>query len=109
MLTAIRTYKDLYGRYMLEPSPTAQAGMVLFGIPVSTTVHLDNGDGTSSVILMDTEQAIVARDLSPEARIFDQTLARTDEIALRVTTRYDTGSVWPQGIAILTNASHVPA
>ena len=107
MLTYLRTQKDEYGRYQLQPNPQAEAGMVLFGIPVSTTIHLDNGDGTSAVVLMDTEQVIVARDLSPESRIFDQTLAKSDEIALRVVTRMDVGSIWPQGISIMTNADHV--
>ena len=84
--------------------------MVLFGIPVSTTVHLNEATGTeSSVILADTDLIAVGRDQAPEARIFTETLAKSDEIALRVSTRYDIGPLWPQGICILDNADTVAA
>lgn len=105
MLTHMRLLKDGYGRFMLEPNPTVERGMLLFGIPVSTTVHLTSATaGQSSVVLMDTELIAVARDLAPEARIFTETLAKQDEIALRVSARYDIGSIWPAGVCVMKNA-----
>ena len=108
MLTHARLLKDEYGRFQLAPNPQVQAGMVLFGIPVNVTTHLNEATGTqSSVILADTEFIAVGRDNAPEARIFTETLAKQDEIALRVTCRYDIGPIWPQAIAIMDNAETV--
>jgi HK97 family phage major capsid protein len=110
MLTHVRTLKDAYGRYQLAPNPTVEAGMVLFGIPITTSVYLNEATGTeSSVILADTDLIAVGRDQSPEARMFTETLAKTDEIALRVSCRYDIGAIWPQGVCILDNADTVTA
>lgn len=104
----VRLMKDTLERPLLNPQPSGETGKSLWGVPVQTSAHLAEATGNeSSVILADTEQMIVARDLSPEARIFDQTLAKTDELAIRVVTRMDTGSIWPQGIAILENATHI--
>ena len=108
MLTHVRLLKDEYGRFQLAPNPTVANGMVLFGIPVNVTTHLNEATGTqSSVVLADTEYIAVGRDNAPEARIFTETLAKQDEIALRVTCRYDIGPIWPQAVAIMDNAETV--
>jgi HK97 family phage major capsid protein len=110
MWNLVRTMKDTLERYQLNPQPTGDTTRSLWGIPVTTTVHLaDATAGQSSIILADTEFIAVGRDQAPEARIFTETLAKNDEIALRVSCRYDIGPIWPQAIVILNNAAEVAA
>lgn len=110
MWNHVRTTKDTLERYQLNPAPGGDTTKSLFGIPVTTSPYLAEATGNeSSVILMDASYVIVARDNAPEARLFTETLAQQDSVALRVTTRMDIGPIWSQAVAIMRNATHVVA
>src|SRR5581483_4704551 len=107
MWNNVRTLKDTLERPLLNPQPAAQTPKSLWGVPVVTSVHLAEATGgQSAVILADTDYIAVGRDNAPEARLFTETLAKNDEIALRVTARYDIGAIWPQAVVIMQNAAY---
>jgi|GEM_PF-5212773 len=110
MWNHVRTLKDGFERYQLNPQPSGDTGKSMWGIPVTTSAYLASATaGQSSVILADVDKIAVGRDNAPEARLFMETLAQRDEIALRVTTRMDIGPIWPQGVSILDNAAETAA
>lgn len=92
------------GNYLLEPDPTAAGRYQLLGHPVTVTTHIPtagSGTVTTSAVLWDPSQVAVARDQTPTVRLFDQTYAATDELAIRVTTRFDIAPLNPQGVIVL--------
>lgn len=101
--TGLRKLKDGEDRYQLQPDPTADGVFRLFGAPVFVTSRIPDDDGSTSVVLADFSQIAVARDQSPTVKILDQTFGNFDQMAIRVTARYDAAPMNPEAIVILSD------
>jgi HK97 family phage major capsid protein len=88
------------GEYMVEPDPTKQAPKSLLGYPVTITPRIPIGGGgtTTQAVLWDPSQVAVARDMAPSVVVLRELFAGTDEIGLRVITRYDAGPLNAQAV-----------
>ena len=103
--TALRKLKDADSRYMLQPDPTADGVFRLFGAPVIVTSRIPVDavptPDTTAAALVDFSQIAVARDQAPTVKILDQTYGDYDQMALRVTARYDAAPLNPEAIVVL--------
>ena len=97
---AIRKIKDTSGKYILQPDLTATGQEVLFGVPVTVTAQIPTG----KAVLADMNLVAVARDMSPSITVDSSRYFDTDEVALRVVTRYDLALLQPKAVTILTAA-----
>lgn len=97
---ALRKVKDKQNRYILTEDITADTTYRLFGIPVTVS----NKVPTGKAALLDMKQVAVVRDTDPRVDILDELYAATDEIGVRVVTRYDLGLLNPKGVVILSQA-----
>lgn len=97
----LRKLKDADGRYILQNDVAGEAAYRLFGVPVTTTNKLPQGQA----ILADMSQIVVVRDQDPTVKILDQRYAEYDQIGIRVTTRYDLGLLRPEGVILLEAAA----
>ena len=97
---AIRKIKDTSGKYILQPDLTATGQEVLFGVPVTVTAQIPTG----KAVLADMNMVAVARDMAPSITVDSSRYFDTDEVALRVVTRYDLALLQPRAITILTAA-----
>ena len=97
---ALRKLKEQTGsaKYLLESDVTAGPMYRLFGVPVTVTNKLDEG----TAVLADTSQIAIARDVAPKVTILTELYAKTDEIGIRVVTRYDLGLLHPEAVIVLT-------
>nr|WP_211210867.1 phage major capsid protein [Sporichthya polymorpha] len=113
-LTAMHLIKEATGsnRPLIQPDITEAGGFRILGAPVIVSQHLakgpDSADGDSdadeqNVILADMSQILVARDLAPSVKILTELYAETDEIGVRVTTRYDAVPTNPTAIVKIKN------
>jgi HK97 family phage major capsid protein len=84
--TLIRKLTDNYGQRVLAPSLAVGAPPTLLGHPYTVTTHVPD----SSLLLFDPTQIAVGLDQRASVTILDQTFAAFDEVAIRVTARYDT-------------------
>jgi HK97 family phage major capsid protein len=100
--TALRKLKDDMERYQLQPDPTADGVFRLFGAPVTVSSRIPSTDGATTVVLADFSQIAVARDQSPTVKILDQTFGNFDQMAIRVTARYDAAPMNPEAVVLLT-------
>lgn len=98
---SIRKIKDTSGKYILQPDLTATGQEVLFGVPVTVTAQIPTG----KAVLADMNLVAVARDMSPSITVDSSRYFDTDEVALRVVTRYDLALLQPKAITILTAAA----
>lgn len=96
----IRKIKDTTGKYILQPDLTATGQEVLFGVPVTVTARIPVG----KAVLADMSLVAVARDLAPSITVDSSRYFDTDEVALRVVTRYDIALLQPKAVTILTAA-----
>lgn len=96
----VRKLKDADERYILEADITADTTYRLFGVPVTVSNKIPAG----KAILANMSEIAVVRDLNPQVKILDQTFATTDEIGVRVVTRYDLGLLRPEGVVVLSGA-----
>ncbi|MEE6288623.1 phage major capsid protein [Georgenia sp. MJ173] len=94
----VRKIKDAHDRYVLESDITKDTTYRLFGVPVTVTNKLPAG----TAILANTSEIAVARDTNPTVKVLDQRYAEFDEMALRVTARFDLGLLRPEGVVVLT-------
>ncbi|QDO88347.1 phage major capsid protein [Ornithinimicrobium ciconiae] len=106
-LTALRKVKQGTGsnQYVLQPDPTRAGGYVIFGKPVIVTNRLPDTTGapdTGNLVLADFSQIVVARDQNPTVKLLDQTFGDYDQMALRVTARYDVAPLNDDAIVKLT-------
>lgn len=94
----LRKLKDTTDRYILDP--TAQAGAVgsINGIPVIVTDAIPAGYAA----LADMSQVAVARDVDASVTLLSETYAATDELGIRVVTRYDAAPVNPPAVIKFT-------
>ncbi|MFM8352207.1 MAG: phage major capsid protein [Actinomycetales bacterium] len=84
--TIIRKLTDNYGQRVLQPSLQQGAPATLLGRPYVVTSHVPD----TALLLFDASQIAVGMDERASITILDQTYAQYDEIAIRVTARYDT-------------------
>ena len=102
---ALRKLKDTSNRYQLQPDPTKTGAFTLLGYPVTVTNRIpqNTGVGTneSAIILADFSQIAVARDQAPTVKILDQTFGDFDQMAVRVTARYDAAPMNPLAVVVL--------
>lgn len=85
-------------RYLLQPDPTRESSHRLFDVPVVVTNKL----GEFDVIIADTSNIAVARDVNPSITVLTERYAEFDEIGLRITCRYDLGLLHPEAVVVLT-------
>ena len=97
---AIRKIKDTSGKYILQPDLTATGQEVLFGVPVTVSAQIPTG----KAVLADMNMVAVARDMAPSITVDSSRYFDTDEVALRVVTRYDLALLQPKAVTILTAA-----
>lgn len=101
VFTGLRKIKDQDHRYQLQPDPTADGVFRLFGVPVTITARIPDVSNASDVVLADFSQIAVARDQAPTVKILDQTFGDYDQMAIRVTARYDAAPMNPEAVVIL--------
>ncbi|GAB2917287.1 hypothetical protein GCM10027047_13840 [Rhodococcus aerolatus] len=97
----LRKLVDGQARFQLEPNPSAPGSFTLFGIPVVVTNFLPQQGTTTkteTIYLVDFSQIAVARDLAPSVTVLKETFAQTDEVGLRVVTRYDAKPLNPKAV-----------
>lgn len=100
----LRKLKDASDKYLLQPDPTQDAVFRLFGIPVVVTNRIPVTDAepdTTVVALADMSKIAVARDQSPSVKILSETFGQFDQLAIRVTARYDLAPLNPEAIVVL--------
>ena len=99
----LRKLKEATGsaKYLLESDVTSGPTYRLFGIEVTVTNKLPEG----KIVLADTSQIAIARDLAPSVTLLAERYAEYDEQAIRVVTRYDLGLLHPEGVIVLTDAT----
>lgn len=97
------------GNYLVQPDVTAQSGASLLGHPVTVTPHLPvhtAGSGethdTVTGLLWNPSYTRAVRDVNAQVTILPELYAATDEVGIRVVTRYDAGTVKPESIVKLT-------
>lgn len=88
------------GDYLIQPDPTQRAPKVLLGYPVTITPRIPKTT-TTTAVLWDPSQVAVARDMSPTVTVLRELFAGTDEVGLRVVTRYDAGPLNAEAIVRL--------
>ena len=105
---SVRKLVDSQGRPIVTTDVTAGLKPLLFGKPVYISNNLPinetKGTGTtcSSIILADMSEIVVATSRQVELMISTDFKFDTDEIALRVTARYDLGVPQPTAVTITT-------
>ena len=97
---SIRKIKDTSGKYILQPDLTATGQEVLFGVPVTVTAQIPTG----KAVLADMNMVAVARDMAPSITVDSSRYFDTDEVALRVVTRYDLALLQPKAVTVLSAA-----
>lgn len=96
--TALRKVKTTDGSYVLNADPSADAVFRLFG----SQVIISNRVAAGSAALVDFSQIGVARDQAPTVKVLDQTYGDYDQMALRVTARYDAAPLNAEAVVTLT-------
>jgi HK97 family phage major capsid protein len=96
---ALRKIKQGTGSngYVLTPDPTNGSVFRLFGAEVKVSTHVPAG----SAVLADFSQIGVARDQAPSVKILDQTFGQYDQMAIRVTARYDAAPLNPEAVVLV--------
>ncbi|WP_375490701.1 phage major capsid protein [uncultured Jatrophihabitans sp.] len=105
VLTQLRKLKDAAGNYLLQANPTARTPYSVAGVPVVVTQRLPTSTGqtpSTTAVLWAPKYTYVVRDASPTVTFLTEAYAKTDEFAIRVTSRYDTACAKPQSIVQLT-------
>lgn len=97
---ALRKVKDGNGRYLIQETLQEGVRYTLFGIPVIVSNKIEAGKGA----LLDMKEVAIVRDIDPQITILTEKYADTDEIGIRVVTRYDLGLIRPEGVIILDAA-----
>lgn len=96
----LRKVKDGNKRYLIQETLQEGVNYTLFGIPVTVSNKVPKGKGA----LVNTQEIAIVRDIDPQITILTEKYADTDEIGIRVVTRYDMGLIRPEGVIILESA-----
>lgn len=102
---SLRKVKDTQGRYIIQPDATEAGAYRLLGHAVTVTNRVPDTTGatpTGRAALVDFSQVAVARDQAPSVKVLDQTFGDYDQMALRVTARYDVAPLNPTAVVKLT-------
>ena len=91
---ALRKVKDTSGQYIMQSDVTRAGAFSLLGQPVTVTNRIPQGRAA----FVDMSQIAVARDLAPSVKFLDELFAGTDEIGIRVVTRYDAAPLNPEAV-----------
>lgn len=101
----LRKIKDTTGQYIIQPNVAAGAGYTLLGHPVTISNRVPDTTGvtpTGRAALVDFSQVAVARDQAPTVKVLDQTFGDFDQMALRVTARYDAAPLNAEAVVVLS-------
>lgn len=104
-LVKLRKIKDTSGAYIVQPDVTESNGYRLLGHLVMLSSRVPDTTGTPATgraALVDFAQIAVARDQAPSVKVLDQTYGQYDQMALRVTSRYDAAPLNPEAVVRLT-------
>ena len=82
----------------IKQDSTRESSQRLFGVPLTVTNKL----GQFDVIVADTTNIAVARDVNPSITVLTERFAEFDEIGLRITCRYDIGLLHPEAVCVLS-------
>lgn len=105
---SVRKLQDSSSRPIVSLDPTMGVRPTLWGKPVyldnslSVTETKGTSSDCSSIILADMSQVLVACSREVELQMSEDFRFNTDEIALRVTCRYDIGATQPAAITVTT-------
>lgn len=91
---ALRKVKDTSGQYIMQSDVTRAGAFSLLGQPVTVTNRIPEGRAA----FVDFSAIAVARDLAPSVKFLDELFAGTDEIGIRVVTRYDAAPLNPEAV-----------
>lgn len=97
----LRKVKDNNGRYLIQETLQEGVTYTLFGIPVTVSNKIPKGKG----ILADMSKVAIVRDIDPSITILTEKYADTDEVGIRVVTRYDLGLMLPEAVVVLEAAA----
>jgi HK97 family phage major capsid protein len=109
-LTALRKLRDGSGGagtgpYLLQPDVSAAGRFTLLGHPLYVTSGIPNDDGAgdneSSIVLADMSRVAVGRDDDFSVALLDQTFGNWDQIAIRITARFDIGMLNSEAAVVL--------
>lgn len=89
--------KDNSGRYIVEPDVSRMAGYKLFGLPVVSSKRVPEGKAA----IVDMKELAVVRDVNADVTILNEKYADTDEIGIRVVSRWDMAPLHDEGVVIL--------
>ena len=93
--------KDGSGRYIVEPDVSKAAGYRLFGLPVIASKRIP----ASQAAVVDMKEIAVARDVNADVTILNEKYADTDEIGIRVVSRWDMAPLHDEGVVLLGGAA----
>ncbi|MGD7002728.1 phage major capsid protein [Corynebacterium halotolerans] len=93
----LRKLKDADGRYLIQETLQEGVSYTLFGIPATVSNKVPKGKGA----LLNTNEVVIVRDIDPQITILTEKYADTDEIGIRVVSRYDLGLQRPEGVILL--------
>lgn len=102
---ALRKLKDNSNRYLIQPDPTEAGAYRLLGHGVTVVNRIPDTTAatpTARAALADMSQVAVARDQAPSVKVLDQTFGDYDQMALRVTARYDAAPLNAEAVVKLT-------
>ena len=95
--TVIRKLSDNYGQRVLQPSLALGAPPTLLGRPYTVTNNVPDSD----LLLFDRSQVAVGMDQRASITLLSETFADFDEVAVRVTARYDTAKMNDEAVVQL--------
>ena len=95
--TFVRKMSDNYGQRILAPALSDAAPATILGHPYVVTNHVPD----TALLLFDRTKIAVGMDQRASITLLDQTYAAYDEIAIRVTARYDTKSMYSAAVVKL--------
>lgn len=102
--TMLRSQKDNYGRYLLNPDPTSGQRPNLWGVPVITNTKITAGD----VLVMDTSCVAgwtrMAMTIDSDNGLSGTNFS-TNVVAFRAEERIAVGALKPAGINLVTMSS----
>lgn len=107
----IRKLKDTQSRYQLEPLPSSDAGMRLFGVPVftsgqlSTTETQGTSSSSSSIYVYNASEIIYVRRQEIELELDRSRLFNSDQSELRAKLRGDLVVPNPSAVVRITGVT----
>jgi HK97 family phage major capsid protein len=106
----IRKLVDGQSRYQLAPDPSQSAVKQLFGVPVYLSSQISITEDSSnaanhdcsSIIVVDMRYVVVGRRQEVVVLYDPYSYSKSDKIALRSTTRWGMGVIFPSAVEVLS-------